>query len=450
MQRQRTLFIWFVVLAFFVTSTHAEAAIDDQLNQMFGRWGLRSASSPPTAFQGQTRNAYTGGSLEMRFENDPVALATIAPPRLSVGCGGIDVYLGSFSYGSLNRYVQLLQQIGTGVVLGYAFQLAMKAICPDCADVLNKLEAAARALNTAGRIGPCNAAQNVKAALAAGNSLKELGSTVSKATDSVLESRGRIADMWENRDVRAGEDIPTALASMAAEGVTANGNLVWRALGQAVPAVPTDVRRFIMSITGTVVVDAQGIPSYFPPTLSHADILHSSTTLTITPTSLFRCLDNEVDCLQMDQVEENFTGFKELIGNLMVGIATAIETGRVLNAAEQNLVNSVPVPIYSLYARRGHTREDRQAITAQYRDVIGANFAFYYMRYLSHQLTRQVLSFKLSNPEFIGDVQQYLDNLQRVMDEAYKDLSTENEKVMSTLTVLNTSNQGPRKTRVRR
>ena len=52
---------------------------------------------------------------------------------MSVGCQGIDVYLGSFSYGKLDRYVQLLQQIGTGAVLGYAFQLAMKAICEDCA-----------------------------------------------------------------------------------------------------------------------------------------------------------------------------------------------------------------------------------------------------------------------------------------------------------------------------
>ena len=129
-------------------------SMNDALTNMFTSWGV-GITSPPGAYESQSRGYFSGGGVSVRLWQDPMRLWSIAPPRLSVGCQGIDVYLGSFSYGKLDRYVQLLQQIGTGAVLGYAFQLAMKAICEDCADVLNKIEAAARALNAAGRIQPC-------------------------------------------------------------------------------------------------------------------------------------------------------------------------------------------------------------------------------------------------------------------------------------------------------
>jgi conjugative transfer pilus assembly protein TraH len=413
--------IWFLVavLAFgpVVESAHA---MDAQLGQMFNSFGLLSATSPPGAYQGQTRNAYTGGSLEMRFQNQQMSLFSISPPRLSVGCGGIDAYLGGFSYGSLSRYVTLLTQLGTGAVLGYAFQLAMKFICPDCADVLNKLEAAARAMNTLGRINPCNAAASVQAALKAGEALKSVATSAGNAYETSLINAGSIRDPIDQGDTRAGTLLSTVKTDMEALGTPIHANLVWKALGQAVPPVDIPVRKLIMSLFGTIVVDNNAIPHYHPPTLEFKDIMQ--TRALETPTIL-TCLDNEVDCLDVSEGPSagDLSGFEERTETSLQDIATAMATGNPPTAAQQNFINASSLPVWKLLLDHGKTAADRDIIVRFGSQIIATDLTFYYISYLRREVVKHVLHFKKLNPDFIGDAEQYLARL----DETYRTVVAE-------------------------
>ena len=68
------------------------------------------------AYRGQTMNFYTGGSLYMRTPVRNYPLASITPPSFRAGCGGIDLYAGSFSFINKDQFVALLRNIGNNAI----------------------------------------------------------------------------------------------------------------------------------------------------------------------------------------------------------------------------------------------------------------------------------------------------------------------------------------------
>ena len=70
--------------------------LNTEVNNMFNSLGAIGNYTAPGAFRGQTFNTYTGGSLFMRAPNKVYQLAAIQFPSAKAGCGGIDVFGGSF------------------------------------------------------------------------------------------------------------------------------------------------------------------------------------------------------------------------------------------------------------------------------------------------------------------------------------------------------------------
>ena len=81
------------------------------------------------AYRGQTMNFYTGGSLYMRTPVRNYPLASITPPSFRAGCGGIDLYAGSFSFINKDQFVALLRNIGNNAI-GAAFNMALCSMSP--------------------------------------------------------------------------------------------------------------------------------------------------------------------------------------------------------------------------------------------------------------------------------------------------------------------------------
>jgi conjugative transfer pilus assembly protein TraH len=63
-----------------------------------------------------------------------------------VGCGGIDLFAGSFSFINEAQFVALLKNIGQNA-LGYFFQLALKSMAPEIAVTLEWLQDQAQKIN---------------------------------------------------------------------------------------------------------------------------------------------------------------------------------------------------------------------------------------------------------------------------------------------------------------
>ena len=65
----------------------------------------------PTAHLGQRRGVLTGGSVNARNRIMNESLWHFVPPSFDAGCGGIDLFAGSFSFISAEQFQNLLRAI---------------------------------------------------------------------------------------------------------------------------------------------------------------------------------------------------------------------------------------------------------------------------------------------------------------------------------------------------
>jgi len=137
----------FLGVAIACASQAASANIQSQMDSMFE--GMSNSTSPG-AYETATRGVIAGGS--MRFRNKIVNAPVVAfrPPSFQAGCGGIDMFAGSFSFINAQQFVQSLRSIASnavGVASGYAFKLALQAMGPTVANVIKDLQEAMQHLN---------------------------------------------------------------------------------------------------------------------------------------------------------------------------------------------------------------------------------------------------------------------------------------------------------------
>ncbi|MHB8890391.1 MAG: conjugal transfer protein TraH, partial [Acidobacteriaceae bacterium] len=84
---------------------------------------------------------------------------SFSPPNISAGCGGINLYMGSFHFINGQQFMALLRTVGQEA-LGYAFELAIQAMCHQCGALLSAIQKAISDMNNALR-NTCQLAQGV-------------------------------------------------------------------------------------------------------------------------------------------------------------------------------------------------------------------------------------------------------------------------------------------------
>ena len=67
-------------------------------------------------------------------------------PSFNAGCGGIDLFAGSFSFISAEQFQNLLRAIAANAA-GYAFEVALGAMCKECLETMETLQKKIQALN---------------------------------------------------------------------------------------------------------------------------------------------------------------------------------------------------------------------------------------------------------------------------------------------------------------
>lgn len=362
--------------------------LNAEVNNMFNNLGAIGNYTSPGAFRGQTFNTYTGGSLFMRAPNKVYQLAAIQFPTAKAGCGGIDVFGGSFSHISADEFKNMLKNI-TAALPGIAFQLALEAVSP----LLGGLTKWAKGLETwinNARINSCETAKAIvsTAADAAGYSSQEACADL--AVEMGLES---------DRDAarrRCATDRPGILAS-ARSSPDANlrnkapfvGNLTWKALQQAGTYLDDPERELIMSIVGTVIFYpeiAGRDPEPIAPTItSISQLLYGQAAGTGGDVTqhLLRCNDYaNCDAVTLNTAYAH-TPFTARVETMMRSIADKIATRTPIpnNSVEVGFVNQTTEPVYKMLSIGatipGSGLSD--SLIAQYRDVIAADYAYVFL-----------------------------------------------------------------------
>ena len=73
-------------------STWSMASIQTQMQGWFNEMGAYGNVTGAQVISGQTGTVYTGGSMYMRTPIRNYQMASIAPPSIPAGSGGIDVF----------------------------------------------------------------------------------------------------------------------------------------------------------------------------------------------------------------------------------------------------------------------------------------------------------------------------------------------------------------------
>ncbi|MBT9489400.1 MAG: conjugal transfer protein TraH [Rubrivivax sp.] len=385
---QRTLAAALAAVLVVSPATLRAGDLNAEVNNMFNSLGSIGNYTAPGAFRGQTFNTYTGGSLFMRAPNKVYQLAAIQFPSAKAGCGGIDVFGGSFSHISAAEFKNMLRNI-TAALPGIAFQLALESVSP----LLGGLTKWAKGLETwinNARINSCETAKAIvsTAAEAAGYSSQEACSDL--AIEMGLES---------DRDAarrRCATDRTSILASARTSG-DANvrnkapfvGNLTWRALQRTGTYLDDQERELIMSIVGTVIFypeDAARDPEPVAPTITSITHLlygQAAGAGTNVTQHLLRCNDyTNCDVVTLNTAYTH-TPFTVRVETMMRSIADKIATRAAIpnNSAEVGFVNQTTEPVYKMLSIGatipGSGLSD--SLIGQYRDVIAADYAYVFL-----------------------------------------------------------------------
>lgn len=137
----KKLFKIIILIKAFHFTLHASA-----LEHMFRALGSDVNVSSSGAFQDQAAGYATGGGVMVRHKNTVFRPIEVSLPHIGMGCNGLDMYMGSFSYFKAEQFGNLLRGIGTNMP-SYALQLALKTMSPQMETLLSSLRKAVMDLN---------------------------------------------------------------------------------------------------------------------------------------------------------------------------------------------------------------------------------------------------------------------------------------------------------------
>jgi len=209
----------------------------------------------PGSYETQRRSAYFGGRYTYKTAIFDENLISMQLPSARGGCGGIDIFGGSFSFVNSDQIVALLRQVASNAQ-GYAFQLAMDNMCPDCMKWMNELQAKMQALNS-NLSNSCQLAQGI---------INDVSETVFKKKEeenlSIMATLQGVGEDFADVSKHVGSALTSARRMFDADPVAFNdttGSVVYKALKQHsaenwFAGGDEELLETIMSMTGTVVV----------------------------------------------------------------------------------------------------------------------------------------------------------------------------------------------------
>lgn len=120
----------------------AMPASGDMFNSYLEDVSTRVDGGGARSADGDRRGYLTGGNVRVRFQGSKFRnqeIYRIQEPSWDIGCGGVDLNLGSFSHISADAFVEMMKSMIGPEVVAYAFGLALNQFCEACASEMNKI-----------------------------------------------------------------------------------------------------------------------------------------------------------------------------------------------------------------------------------------------------------------------------------------------------------------------
>ena len=234
----------------------AASFVDEVMEGVLG--GMANTTSAG-AYSAANRGVITGGSIYARAKIFDPRIVTFVPPSFKGGCGGIDLFGGSFSFINADQLVQLFRSIAANAV-GLLFQMALAEVCSICQTLIQKFQDIVQALN--GMLSnSCEMARgiitNTKSVLTGEQTMTSALSNMTSGVGDVFES---VTNSFSGVNSGSPQQTQTQNDPQKAADNNTYGNIVWKAIKET--GLETrykfsgdDTAELLMSVSGTVIIE---------------------------------------------------------------------------------------------------------------------------------------------------------------------------------------------------
>lgn len=343
--------IFKILLILILTTTNAVAKdISEAMNEFFDDMGFTTNVTKENRYKGQSAGYYTGGSVYARSKVINTPVANIQLPRIEAGCGGIDIFGGSFSFINEDQFVAIAKAVASNA-LGYGFNMGLKAICPTCQQALHELQEKIDKINQF-NINSCEIAKAGVSSIA-----HKLGYEKESACKTMSNSKGIVPDYSGsskncNTSAKANNVTKNANAEDKASG-SGPRNLTWDILTRE-GIGDQEYKELLMSLVGTFVDDGEGKIEYVPAIILDDKQISAFIGEESGSIKIYKCTDVD-NCLKVDKskVATIHTTFLKKVKKLISGIMDKISAEKsgdkvVLTASEKAFIQNAPLPIYKI------------------------------------------------------------------------------------------------------
>lgn len=247
------------------SQTATTGGLDNFMSDMY------SNTTAPGMFQTQQRGVISGGSFVGRFGIKSINLVSFDPPRVSAGCGGINLFGGSFSFINAQELTQLLRAIAQNA-LGLLFQLGLNAISQPLSSLLTTWSAKLQEMNSLLK-NSCEAARKLFQIDKTGGamldavkgSMGEIKTQTGGFKDYFSNVQKNFSQGWNSLRGNSPDGEATSRADKAIQELPNVGNVTWRAINASdsfkaiMPASggsELEAKIMLMNVIGTEVFNA--------------------------------------------------------------------------------------------------------------------------------------------------------------------------------------------------
>ena len=341
-------------------------------------WLQQKAETSPGYFEGQKRGYYYGGSFSARWANTSTDyLVSIQAPKLKLGCGGIDIFGGGFSYLNTDYLVQKLQNM-IQAAPAIAFDIALQTLAEQIATSMKDFENIIDRLNQL-NFDECKAARAVVAKIMKPAMGDKLPGEYQNAVGDFLQSSG-VKGFWNEvtKEERSNnmnppsadytdmtKDCPQDIKDIFATTGSVLENI------RAKLGMNTSYVNLIRGLFGDINISKDSnnllVAAYVPPCKQN-----SGKTLDAIDTGDVYQMDTSWNCSKITDTNANLRIWAK---NMMDDIVSKMKNEQALTTDQVNFLQASPLST-GLVLKYAITTSQEDVVTAEMADVTGVAYAY--------------------------------------------------------------------------
>ena len=380
----------------------------------------------PTAYQGQSAGYYSLGNVWTRFPQKSTQIANLQLPRARAGCGGIDIFAGSFSFINASEIVALLKAVANNAV-GFAFSLAIDTVCPECSKIMQEFSQKAQLMNNLS-INSCEMAQGLvggiwpKGDLADKAICEAIGNSEGIFTDYAAAKHGCGTKGERSSTTAQGagkyDDVNPGVAR----------NYTWTILKKSAffnqgGTFDEELAEYTMTLIGTIIYipPKDDDPGKFIPIAGEASSTLVTSLLdgTVSDNVLIYDCDEPDQCLDPGFQPLSLSASKALrprVAALIDGMVQAIHDDTPITNEQKELLQVSSIPLYKILTvqaayGRGMPTDDRETLA----EIASVDLLFALLDRIVGEATRSMSSFIGADEAKIGMWQGQVATVRRAL-----------------------------------